>query len=77
MMVHLLSKFHSSSNSIPVPLFRYIAWNRHEPIPGRYDFVGILDLREYILTAKRLGLHVIVRPGPYICSEWELGGLPS
>lgn len=56
---------------------RYIAWNRHEPIPGHYDFVGILDVKEYILTAQRLGLHVIVRPGPYICSEWELGGLPS
>ena len=56
---------------------RYVAWNRHEPIPGRYDFVGILDVREYILTAQRLGLHVIVRPGPYICSEWELGGFPS
>ena len=60
-----------------IPRSRYVAWNRHEPIPGHYDFDGILDVREFILTAQRLGLHVIVRPGPYICSEWELGGLPS
>ena len=56
---------------------RYMAWNRHEPIPGQYDFTGILDVKKYILTAQKLGLHVIVRPGPYICAEWELGGLPS
>ena len=74
MYIHFISFQILIHFSIPC---RYIAWNRHEPIPGRYDFVGILDVKEYILTAKRLGLHVIVRPGPYICSEWELGGLPS
>ena len=55
----------------------YVPWNLHEPIPGQFDFTGILDLAEYIHTAKSLGLHVIVRPGPYICAEWEMGGLPA
>lgn len=54
-----------------------MAWNLHEPIPGEYDFTGILDIKAYILLAQRLGLHVIVRPGPYICAEWEVGGLPA
>ncbi len=57
--------------------FRYVPWNMHELIPGQFDFTGILDLGEYIATAGRLGLHVIVRPGPYICAEWEMGGLPA
>lgn len=48
----------------------------HEPIPGHYDFTGILDLGEFISTAQQEGLHVIVRPGPYICAEWDMGGLP-
>ncbi len=49
----------------------------HEPLPGQFDFTGILDLGEYIRTAQQVGLHVIVRPGPYICAEWEMGGLPA
>ncbi len=49
----------------------------HEAIPGLFDFTGILDLAEYIRIAQDLGLHVIVRPGPYICAEWEMGGLPA
>ncbi len=63
--------------SVPVPFHRYVAWNLHEPIPGHYDFSGILDIVEYVKTAQELGLHVIVRPGPYICAEWEMGGLPA
>lgn len=55
----------------------YTAWNLHEPKEGVFDFSGELDIEEFILTAKRLGLKVILRPGPYICAEWELGGLPS
>ena len=55
----------------------YVPWNAHEPSPGVFDFTGILDIHEYILTAQHLGLHVIVRPGPYICAEWEMGGLPA
>ena len=57
--------------------FRYVPWNAHEPVPGVFDFTGILDMVEFIKTAQRLGLHVIVRPGPYICAEWEMGGLPA
>ena len=61
---------------IPPPC-SYVAWNMHEPLPNKFDFTGILDLGEFIRTAQRVGLHVIVRPGPYICAEWELGGLPA
>ena len=55
----------------------YTPWNLHEPREGVFDFSGDLDLSLYIKTAAELGLDVIVRPGPYICAEWELGGLPA
>ncbi|MCC6604238.1 MAG: beta-galactosidase [Anaerolineae bacterium] len=55
----------------------YVAWNLHEPQPGNFRFDGDLDLVAYIEQAAALGLHVIVRPGPYICAEWDLGGLPA
>lgn len=55
----------------------YVAWNLHEPQPGEFQFTGWLDLERYIEMASELGLYVIVRPGPYICSEWEFGGLPA
>ena len=55
----------------------YVAWNLHEPRPGQFHFDGMLDIVRYIETAAEVGLNVIVRPGPYICSEWEMGGLPS
>ncbi|XP_013386988.1 beta-galactosidase-1-like protein 2 [Lingula anatina] len=55
----------------------YVPWNLHEEIKGNYKFDGMLDLRKYILLAKKLGLYVIFRPGPFICSEWDFGGLPS
>jgi beta-galactosidase len=54
----------------------YVAWNLHEPKPGEFQFDGGLDVVRYIETAAELGLMVIVRPGPYICSELDLGGLP-
>lgn len=54
----------------------YCAWNMHEKQPGIYDFTGNLDLVKFIQTAEKAGLMVIVRPGPYICAEWEFGGLP-
>ena len=54
----------------------YCAWNMHEKVPYKYDFTGILDVAEFIRTAQKHGLMVIVRPGPYICSEFEFGGLP-
>jgi beta-galactosidase len=55
----------------------YVFWNLHEPKPGVYDFSGQLDVAEFIREAQREGLHVILRPGPYVCSEWDLGGLPA
>lgn len=55
----------------------YCAWNLHEPKPGEYDFSGRLDVERFIQTAADLGLYVIIRPGPYICAEWEFGGLPG
>ncbi len=55
----------------------YVAWNLHEPKPGEFDFDGWLDLVNFIEIAGESGLKVIVRPGPYICSEWEFGGLPA
>ncbi|XP_064611298.1 beta-galactosidase-1-like protein 2 [Liolophura sinensis] len=55
----------------------YVPWNLHEEIKGQYSFDGMLDVRKYMQMAHDLGLKVILRPGPYICSEWDLGGLPS
>ncbi len=54
----------------------YVCWNLHEPTPGCYDFSGMLDLGAYIDLAAKLGLNVIIRPGPDICAEWDFGGLP-
>lgn len=54
----------------------YCAWNLHEKKEGEWDFTGILDLKKYLETAQKLGLWVVMRPGPYICSECDLGGLP-
>jgi beta-galactosidase len=55
----------------------YVAWNVHERRPGRFDFSGGQDLPRYLQLAADAGLMAIVRPGPYICSEWDLGGLPA
>jgi len=55
----------------------YAAWNMHEPRPGDFRFAGGLDIARYVEVAGDLGLSVIIRPGPYICSEWDLGGLPA
>ena len=54
----------------------YIAWNMHEPERGKYDFKGANDLPRYFALAQKYNLLAIVRPGPYICAEWEFGGLP-
>ncbi len=54
----------------------YVAWNLHEREEGVFDYSGMLDFEEYLRLAQKLGLYVIVRPGPYICSEWDFGGLP-
>nr|XP_020756563.1 beta-galactosidase-1-like protein 3 isoform X2 [Odocoileus virginianus texanus]XP_020756564.1 beta-galactosidase-1-like protein 3 isoform X2 [Odocoileus virginianus texanus]XP_020756565.1 beta-galactosidase-1-like protein 3 isoform X2 [Odocoileus virginianus texanus] len=55
----------------------YVPWNLHEPQRGTFDFSRNLDLEAFILLAEEVGLWVILRPGPYICSEMDLGGLPS
>ena len=54
----------------------YMCWNLHEPHEGQFDFSGMLDFPRFIRTAQELGLYVILRPGPYICAEWDNGGLP-
>lgn len=55
----------------------YIPWNMHEPKKGHFHFDGMLDIEKFIQTAQDLGLYVILRPSPYICAEWEFGGLPA
>ena len=54
----------------------YIFWNIHEQREGVYDFSGQNDVAEFCRLAKKNGMYVIVRPGPYVCAEWEMGGLP-
>lgn len=54
----------------------YVPWNLHELHEGQFNFAGNLDLRQFIKLADSLALHVILRPAPYICAEWEFGGLP-
>ncbi|MGI8499023.1 MAG: glycoside hydrolase family 35 protein [Gemmatimonadaceae bacterium] len=54
----------------------YVFWNLHEPSPGTYDFSGERDVAAYIRMAQEEGLWVILRPGPYVCAEWDLGGYP-
>lgn len=55
----------------------YVCWNLHEKKPGEFDFSGSLDIVRFLETAKKVGLYAIVRPGPYICAEWDFGGLPA
>ena len=54
----------------------YVFWNYHEPQPGVWDFSGNHDLAAFMELCKKNGMWVIVRPGPYVCAEWEMGGLP-
>ena len=54
----------------------YIFWNIHEQQEGMFDFTGNNDVAEFCRLAQKNGLYVIVRPGPYVCAEWEMGGLP-
>ncbi|MET9677805.1 beta-galactosidase family protein [Streptomyces sp. NPDC006482] len=55
----------------------YVPWNLHQPRPDRFVLDGGLDLPRFLDLAAAEGLHVLLRPGPYICAEWEGGGLPS
>lgn len=54
----------------------YLFWNLHEPEPGQFVWTGQADAAEFCRAAQDVGLWVILRPGPYACAEWEMGGLP-
>ncbi|XP_018570849.1 beta-galactosidase-1-like protein 3 [Anoplophora glabripennis] len=62
----------------------YVAWNLHEPYSGVYDFgeggsemEDFLHIEELLQTAQEEDLFVILRPGPYICAEYNYGGFPA
>ena len=54
----------------------YVFWNIHEQREGEFDFSGNNDVAAFCRLAQKNGMYVIVRPGPYVCAEWEMGGLP-
>ncbi len=54
----------------------YVFWNIHEPAEGQFNFEGNNDIAEFCRLAQKHDMKVIVRPGPYVCAEWEMGGLP-
>ena len=54
----------------------YVFWNIHEQREGQFDFTGNNNVAEFCRLAQKNGMYVIVRPGPYVCAEWEMGGLP-
>lgn len=54
----------------------YVFWNVHEPEPDKFDFSGDKNLRKFVELCRDNGMNVILRPGPYVCAEWEMGGLP-
>lgn len=54
----------------------YVFWNVHEPREGEFDFTGQNDLRAFVELCRDNDMKVILRPGPYVCAEWEMGGLP-
>ncbi|MCD8042309.1 MAG: beta-galactosidase [Tannerellaceae bacterium] len=54
----------------------YAFWNIHEQRPGEFDFTGNNDIAAFCRLAQKHGMYIMLRPGPYVCSEWEMGGLP-
>lgn len=58
-------------------LSTYVFWNIHERLPGQFDFEGQEDLAQFIRIAQEEDLYVILRPGPYVCAEWDFGGYPA
>ena len=54
----------------------YLFWNIHEQTPGVFDFTGQNDVAEFVRLIQKNGMYCIVRPGPYVCAEWDMGGLP-
>ncbi len=55
----------------------YVPWNLHEPRPGEWDWSDGADLARFLDAVAAEGMQAIVRPGPYICAEWDNGGLPA
>ena len=55
----------------------YVFWNLLEPEPGMFDFGGNNDVAAFVKAAQAEGLNVILRPGPYVCGEWDAGGYPA
>ena len=55
----------------------YVAWNVHESLEGQWNFEGDSDVAPFVELAGEMGMYVILRPGPYICAEWDFGGLPA
>ncbi|KAM4688348.1 beta-galactosidase isoform 2-T2 [Discoglossus pictus] len=58
-------------------IYTYVPWNFHEQKPGEYNFSGDHDIESFLRLADEIGLLVILRAGPYICAEWDMGGLPA
>ena len=54
----------------------YLFWNMHEPRPGEFNWSGQADAAAFCRAAQAEGLWVVLRPGPYACAEWEMGGFP-
>lgn len=69
----LLKMYMTGLNAVQV----YVPWNFHETVQGVHNFSGDRDLEHFLDLANQTGLLVILRPGPYICAEWEMGGLPA
>ncbi|XP_013863170.1 beta-galactosidase isoform X2 [Austrofundulus limnaeus] len=69
----LLKMYMAGLNAIQT----YIPWNYHEEFPGQYNFTGDRDVEYFLKLAQDIGMVVILRPGPYICAEWDMGGLPA
>lgn len=55
----------------------YVFWNFHETRRGEYDFSGEKDVAAFVKLCGEEGMQAIVRPGPYVCAEWDLGGIPA
>jgi beta-galactosidase len=54
----------------------YVFWSQHEPEPGKFEWTGQNDIAEFCRQAQREGVQVLIRPGPYVCAEYDLGGMP-
>jgi beta-galactosidase GanA len=56
----------------------YTPWNLHEETPGHWDFeTGLLNLSAFLKAIKEADMFALIRPGPYIYAEYEMGGFPA